>query len=390
MNKPRTATTKVVTEINRTAILDALRVEGPLSRASIGRHTGLSPATVERLCSALVEAGLVVVDGHERSSGGRPSILYRYSGESRVVGAIDVSEHQVRGRLVNFDGKVITEDVIRFDFAVPDAPADVRLAGTLDVADKLLAAAKRLSKPYAGLGVAVPGLVHGSDGRVANTIELGWNDVALGAIIQSRTGLPVLIENDANAIGFGEWSQGAGRGAHSVVAYVLGVGVGAGIVYDGALLRGARSAAGEIGFLVTERAHLARPYTTQGDLESRVLGIARQFASGHGAGEEDAFAALFDAAAAGTPEAMEPASEVLDYISLACIALCTVLDPEVIVLAGHLSDKPDYVAGEIAKRIVGRIAYPPRIEVSRLGSDAALIGIAQLTIARARSATYLS
>ena len=72
MNKPRTATTKVVTEINRTAILDALRLQGPLSRASIGRHTGLSPATVERLCSALVEAGLIVVDGYERSSGGRP------------------------------------------------------------------------------------------------------------------------------------------------------------------------------------------------------------------------------------------------------------------------------------------------------------------------------
>lgn len=390
MNKPRTATTKVVTEINRTAILDALRIQGPLSRASIGRHTGLSPATVERLCSALVEAGLIVVDGYERSSGGRPSILYRYSGESRVVGAIDVSERQVRGRLVNFDGKVITEEVIRFDFGVPDAAPDVRLAGTLDIADRLVAASKRVAKPCVGLGVTIPGIVHGKEGRVANTIELGWNDVALGAIIESRTGLPVLIENDANAIGFGEWSQGAGRGAHSMVAYVLGVGVGAGIVHDGALLRGARSAAGEIGFLVTERAHLARPYTTQGDLEARVLGIARQFASKQGASEEDAFAALFDAAAAGKPEAVDPAAEVLDYIGLACIALCTVMDPEVIVLAGHLSKKPGYIVEEIRKRIVGRIAYPPRIEEGQLGNDAALAGIAQLTIARARSATYLS
>ena len=89
MPQPRIATTRVVTEINRTAILDALLEHGPLSRKQIVQRTGLSSATVERLSAALLSENLIAVDGLERSSGGRPSYLLRYAGSSRAVAAID-------------------------------------------------------------------------------------------------------------------------------------------------------------------------------------------------------------------------------------------------------------------------------------------------------------
>lgn len=108
--QPRIATTRVVTEINRTAILDALLEHGPLSRKQIVQRTGLSSATVERLSAALLSENLIAVDGLERSSGGRPSYLLRYAGSSRAVAAIEVSETAVRGRLVDFDGASVAEE----------------------------------------------------------------------------------------------------------------------------------------------------------------------------------------------------------------------------------------------------------------------------------------
>lgn len=390
MDLPRTATTKVVTEINRTAVLDALRLHGPLSRRDMQSRTGLSPATIERLCSALLAERVIVQDGQQRSSGGRPSALYRYAGDTRVVGAIEVVEDRARGRLVDFDGKVIHEEAIEFVITGDSTAADERLAGTIELVDRLIASAARIRKPCAGVGLTIPGIVHGPEGRVTNTVELGWNDVSLGSILTARIGRPVFVENDANAIGYGEWAQGAGRRTQSVVAYVLGAGVGAGIVHEGLLLRGSRSAAGEIGYLVTERSHLATPYTTQGDLEARIAGVARAYASGRAQTGANPFAVLLDDAAAGVPEAVDAAAEAFDYIGLSCIALCAVLDPEVIVLAGHLSRQPRYVVEQVVKRLVGRITFPPRVTVAALGADAALVGIAQLTISRARSATYLT
>ena len=393
MSLPRTATTRVVTDINRTAILDALRANGPLSRRDIQRKTGLSPATVERLCAALLSEKAIVPDGYQRSSGGRPSSLYRYAGDARVVAAVEVSSARVRGRLVDLDGKVVHESIVEFSGAVwPDGPgaASIRLDETIAMVGTLVASAARIRKPCVGVGVIVPGIVHGREGRITNAVELGWTDVSLGSILESSHRIPIVIENDANAIALGEWAKGAGVGAHSLASYVLGVGVGAGIVHDGAILRGYRSAAGEIGYLLTDRSGLGRLFTEQGDLESRIAAVARSYRPDQGASDPNPLAALLDDAADGQPLAVAAAGEIFDYIGLSCIALSTVLDPEVIVLGGHLTRQPAFAVDQVSRRLVGRITFPPRVTVSKLGVDAALVGVSQLTITRVRDATYLA
>ncbi|MBN9375631.1 MAG: ROK family protein, partial [Cellulomonas sp.] len=90
-------------------------------------------------------------------------------------------------------------------------------------------------------------------GPARNAVELGWYDLPLGDILRARHELPIVIENDANAVGYGEWSRGAGVGSEHLVAFVLGNGAGAGIVSGGKILRGNRSAAGEIGVLLADR-----------------------------------------------------------------------------------------------------------------------------------------
>lgn len=378
----RTATTRVVKGINRTAILDALREHGPLTRRGIGQRTGLSPATVERLTTALAAEGLIAHDGQERSSGGRPSTMFRHVGEGRLVAAVEVGADRVRGRLVDLDGRVVHEAV---DDTAADAAADgvagARVPSTLAMIAALIAAAERLGKPCVAVGVSVPGAVSEPDGHVTNAAELGWRDLALGDILRSRHELPIIIENDANATAIGESTDGVGAGARNLVAFVLGYGSGAGIISDGRVLRGHRAGAGEVGYLLADRTAFERLFTLHGDLESRIEAAAG------GA----TLAEVLDAAAAGRPaELVAVASEVFDYVALALAALSVVLDPEVIVLGGHLTRQPPVVVEELRRRLVGRITYPPRILVSGLGADAPLVGVAHLAIERARESTYLA
>src|SRR3954468_217912 len=120
MAKPRqnTATTSTLARVNQTAILEALRNKGALSRQQIGALTGLSPATVNRLTASLMDDGLVESAGQEASTGGRPSILLRYSGGSRLVAAMQLHADRVSGMLVTFDGQI----VFRRDTAFASTP----------------------------------------------------------------------------------------------------------------------------------------------------------------------------------------------------------------------------------------------------------------------------
>jgi len=85
-----TATTSTLARVNQTAIIEALRESGALSRQQLGVKTGLSPATINRLTASLIDDGLVVAAGQEPSTGGRPSVLLRYAGSSRLVAAIQL------------------------------------------------------------------------------------------------------------------------------------------------------------------------------------------------------------------------------------------------------------------------------------------------------------
>ncbi|MGN8244606.1 ROK family protein [Cellulomonas soli] len=382
-NAARTATTRTVTDINRTAVLDALTAHGPLSRSDLRRVTGLSPATIDRLCAALLEEQLVVRAGVERSSGGRPSTLLRFAGERRVIVTVEVAAAGPRGMLMGLDGS--RSD--RRELPTPTgSDPNERLETLLTLIDDLLTSAKVAGRTCLGIAVVVPGVVD-DRGRVSNSAELGWQQLDVGSIVGHRFGLPTLVENDANAIAFGEWAHGPGDGVQSLVALVLGVGVGAGIVSDGALVRGARSGAGEVGYLVTDRSAFGRVFARQGDLESRIGAVPARYT---GPDAPTDAAGLLAAAAAGDPLATELAAELLDHLAFAVVALATVIDPAVVVLHGHLPADGDWVVRQLELRLAGRIPFPPTILRSGLGTDAALAGVGELMARRTKGSVYLA
>ncbi len=374
-----TATNADVTRINRTAILDALRTAGPLGRAELVAATGLASATVHRLCARMVEEGLL---GVERDTGGvgRPTHRYRHLGEARTVVAVDVTSAIARGALIDLDGETRHTETQQLQDADGHLTASSRLEGVGVLAERLIRVAAEIGSPAQGIGLSVPGVVD-ADGAVSDSVELGWNGVAVRDALQTRTGLPVVVENDANAVTIGEWTHGAGQGTGDLAALVFGIGVGAGIVSGDRLVRGAGAAAGEIGYLITDPQAFSQPRPTGGDLETRVLALG-----GAGGPEASTMAVLDDESASGSANA----ERLLDHIAMSVAALSVILDCRVVILAGRLPRRTDLLVGGVTRRLEGRIPRPPAVVVGALGEDAALVGIGQLIIDHVKGAVYLA
>lgn len=398
-----TVTTSTLARVNQTAIVRALRESGALSRQQIVAQTGLSTATVNRLTATLLDAGVISPAGQEPSTGGRPSVLLRYAGSSRVVAAIEVRSGSAAGMLVDLDGKVVLRRTQPFshDAVAPDAPSvgteqeDVAFGSLCALFDDLVATAASMGTPCKAVGVAVPGVVQHPDGVVGTMPELGWTDLPLGKLLRARTALPVVVENDANALAFGELHAGNARGMSSLVALLIEDGLGAGIIANGEVHRGAKAEAGEIGYLITERSSFARAYDEHGDLEDRIGARAlTRRAHERGmrvpAGGVVTAADIFRLSRDGDRDAAELADEILDGVAMAAAAMIIVLDPELVVIGSGFPGVVDVVIPAVRERLQGSIIRVPLLAPAAHREEGVLLGTAELAMAEVNGFAYLS
>jgi len=400
-----TATTSTLARVNQTAIIEALRGSGALSRQQIGTKTGLSPATVNRLTASLLEEGVVVNAGFEPSRGGRPSVLLRYSGGSRLVAALQLHGEGASGVLVDLDGKIVVRRDTDFagpgsgsgstpsEHASPDVPDS--LARTGELLDALIGTAASMGTPCLAVGVAVPGVVREPRGGVVRMPELQWDGVEVGSYLRERVQLPVVVENDANALAFGELHRGAGKGLSSLVALVLENGLGSGIVTNGQLHRGAHGEAGEIGYLLMDRSSFERSYSDMGDLEDRIgsaalTRTARERGIAVSGKTELSAQDVFERARRGDSTAEELASEILDMVAMAVAAIVITLDPQLVVVGSNFVGSAETVIPGIQKRLTGRIMTVPPLIAATHGTDAVLLGAAELAANEVNDFAYFA
>jgi predicted NBD/HSP70 family sugar kinase len=384
-----TATASTLALVNQTAILDVLKTRGPMSKTQIGEATGLSPATVNRLTSALMTDGLVARHGVEASTGGRPPILLAFAGGARVVAAVQIRSGLVTGALVDFEGAILE----RIEAHVEGAD-DERSRGGLGVYRTVVAELERLGEergtPILGIGVSATGIVTPS-GDISGLDPARWGSLTVRQLEEGCT-VSVVVENDANALAIGELHRGVGLESPNFVTLLLERGLGAGVVANGSLYRGANAAAGEIGFLLVESSSFGRRFEDAGDLETRLSPVAiTRLADAEGIPHDGELTALqlIAIAADGDDRARHLADRVLDDIARALGALASILDPEYIVLGEGLDGGSEVVASALRSRLEGRIQHVPEITSAALGADAALLGAAQMAIRAASRYAYL-
>ncbi|MFE9188389.1 ROK family protein [Micromonospora sp. NPDC007208] len=385
------ATNRSVRLRNRSALLTKLFLDGPLTRQDLVRSTGLSQPAVSNVVADMIDEGLVAEAGAAESDGGRPSMLLRIAPRFAFLVGVDVGETRVRVELFDFAMTLLASVEYPLDPArtEPDLVAGHVLAGI----DAVTGSAGVAPDDVLGVGIGVSGVVEQGTEAVVHAQALGWDRVPLERLIGAGTGLPLHIDNGAKTLGQAEMWFGAGRGARHAVFALVGSGVGASVVTNGATYRGASSSAGEWGHTTLVYGGRACRCGARGCLEAYVGAEAiidryREARRGRpvpGEDEESQIAALVAAA-----ETSATARRVLDdtagYLGAGVANLINLFNPERVVLGGWaamaLGDLLPAVREAAGRQALRQPYEQASIELCRLGVDAVALGAATLPIAR--------
>lgn len=289
---------------------------------------------------------------------------------------MDLGATNVRVAIANADGDIEA----RRHFPTPgDSPEDAlgKISRTIDDLVRGVWIGARVD----AMGIVLPGLVDPDAGLVASIANMpGWDDVPLAKILAGETGRIVAMENDANAAAVGEGWTGAARGLRHHVFIALGTGIGAGVVIDGKLHRGAHFLGGEVAYFSMTREQVGAGGWNN-NLESLVGGRAAEAKARALFGEYAKTGELFDAAFAGHTEAAAWLVEVQEYLAMAVVDICALLDPELIVFGGGVIAAQGGRLLEPVRELVHRnTPVRTKIVATELGEDAQLIGAVRLAL----------
>jgi predicted NBD/HSP70 family sugar kinase len=245
-------------------IFTTIVTKGPLSRRDIAALTGLSQSTVTKAVKPLLAAGFVVEEKEQAQGPGRPVIPLRVNPQRHHVVGIKASARELTGVLIDPQADVLASARRSLASSDPEGVAGEIAA----LAHELIEREARFAASAEGLGVAFGGHVDGRSGSIRYAPMLGWRNVPMGHMLEARTELFTVVENDVNALAVAEQWFGAGRDIPSFAVVTVGAGVGCGLVVDGELLHGANGLAGELGHVVVRPDGERCPCGSQGCLET--------------------------------------------------------------------------------------------------------------------------
>ncbi|WP_329563655.1 ROK family transcriptional regulator [Kitasatospora sp. NBC_01266] len=352
---------------NASAVLRAVLAYGPVSRAEIARHTGLSAPSVTKLTSTLIDAGLLGELAPVEPTQGRPRVPLRVDPERTVALGVHFGLLRTTFGLVGLDGRVLVERELAHGGAQELTPRRIVAAATEGV--RAFLDEKLAGRRLVGTGVSIGGWVDGVRGLVVEHGPLGWRNVDLLAELAGRLPGPLVLEQTVRAIARAELWFGAGREVDDFALVFIGNVLGAAIVVDRTVHRGPGAAAGGIEHLpVTDDPAVRCPRcgtgclsVAAGDLalvaEARAAGLLDPAPSGPAGGSLDLERLVAAARPAGSGSGDERAQHLLRRrarrAGRAVATLVDLLNPSRVVLAGGILVAEEYLddlRAEVAER----------------------------------------
>jgi len=392
-------------DANLLRVLNLIRHRGAVSRISLARHADLAPSTITVITRRLIRSGLVKEASKAFAVHGRRATQLVINSDAYYALAVDLGRSVGRVAIVNLAGELVRQAVIPTKHLDRTTLGD-QLASALW---QFVEASGVSWRKVCGVGVGTRGFVDQAGLTFRSPVVFGWAEaVSLGPPLERTLGLPVIMENDMRAAALGEQLYGAARGLNGPMIYVtISDGVGAGIVIDGKVYRGAVGTAGEFGHITVDAngqacscgnrgcienfasvpaiidAFLHRR-TQDGDL-SAVNGQPVEAATWPEQPEEQ-LQAIVRAARAGDPVATAVLEEAGHRLGQGIVGLVNLLDPQIIVLgrqAGVMGDiLLNAVRETVAERTQMTLFDPNRIVLSKLGENGELKGLAALVVDR--------
>ena len=358
---------------NRRVVLDLVRGHGQLGRKQIADMTQLTTQAVANIIDELIAENLLVDLGRLRSGRGQPPIQFAINPDGAITIGFEIAVARLVTTVLDLGGNIREATSVALHDTRPDAliPQIAR-----DVAE----IRARFGTTLTGVGVVMPGPfeIEGLSGVGPTTLP-GWAGIDAARLLTDQTGVPVTIENDANAAAISETLFGAGQTLSSFCVIYFGAGIGLGIIQDNLPLRGAFGNAGEIGHIVVSPGGRACPCGQAGCLEryaSRQALCERLGGVAVSAGDLGRLHAAGDATLLGWID--EAAAHLAPMIGI----LENILDPETVILGGDL---PDAIIDAIIARLVLETSVAnrhdrsaPRVIRGRTGQMTAALGAAAL------------
>jgi glucokinase len=305
---------------------------------------------------------------------------------------VDIGGTKVAAGIVDESGRILVSDKRETPAHDPKATEDTIADAINDLA--------RTRPGIAAAGIGAAGFIDQQRGTVLFAPNLAWREEPIKAELEKRVGLPIMIENDANAAAWGETRFGAGRGQDHVLCVTVGTGIGGGIVLDGQLYRGRWGIAGEFGHMQVVPGGVRCGCGNKGCWEQYASGNAlvregRELAESGAplanalldlaGGDVSAITGplITQAAKDGDPTSIELLEDVGHWLGVGLASLAAAFDPGCFIIGGGVSDAGDLLLSpareSFHRGLVGR-GYRPEaeIKIAELGPEAGVVGAADL------------
>ena len=340
------ADSDLVRRQNRLLLIEALRQQGPLARIEMGRHTGLSPASITSIASQLIADGILqeveeqhIHEGPQRR--GRPLTQIDINPKSAHVVAVKISIDGMELALADGRGTILARRTSR----TATYDADPKAFGQLIASEitALLAKARIQPRRVARAGIAVQGVADSQTGTVVWSPAFRTRNISVAAAVQDRLGIPCTVANDANMIAEGLVTTDRGRYAGTAAVVFMGYGVGMGLIINGQVYHGPTGAAAEFGHMNhlphgplcrCGRRGCVEAYAADYSLLRWASGQAETQPPSFTAIPQEDMLALEDAAWRGDPRTIEAYAKAGEALGFGLARVISILSPSRIVLTG--------------------------------------------------------
>ena len=370
-----------IRNINRQIVLNYVREKEPISRATIAREMALQRSTVSEIVEALTAEGLIEEIGEGQSTGGRrPTLLQLRSAGAMAVG-VNITPTYTTVATSDLGGRLVEQQTFPTD-SDPE-----RLLG--QIIETIRQFTEKAS--IEGVGISLPGLVDPGTGQVIFVPYFKWRNWPIAETISRRTGLPVTIDNDANAVALAElwFGRPEVREARDFILVLVAEGVGTGIIFDGQVYRGECGAAGEFGHMIVganapvacscENDDCWEAFASERAAMARYVNLSPATRTSN----DIDFEMLIDRALAGEGDARAALTETARYLSIGISNLVVGFSPEAVVVNGAITRAWPLIEKALTEKIersVRRGLPSARILPSTLSGDPTLMGAFSLVL----------
>jgi glucokinase-like ROK family protein len=378
-------------------VLDEVRLGRSRSRSELVARTGLGRAIVARRVGELIDRGLLAEGDVGPSTGGRPPRQLSFRADAGHVLVADLGATSIDVAVTSLDGRILGhhDEPARIE----DGP-EACLDRVDDLFDALLRTTRTIPGQLWGIGIGVPGPVEFETGRpISPPIMPGWDGYPIRERFSARYGAPVWVDNDVNVLALGEWRSGVAAGHDNVVVVKVGTGIGAGIISDGRIHRGAQGSAGDVGHIqVLDDPAVVCRCGNIGCLEAIAAGaaIGREGVAAAEDGRSSRLLLALDQHGTVTAEDVARAASFGDPVAVGILQLAgrrigsmlasvvNFFNPSLVVIGGGVANSPDQFLAAIRETVFRRsLPLATRellIQRSSLGGLAGVIGASSMVV----------